>query len=452
MADTLRFEDNDGTILVNALTGNLKAEQDTWGTEVAQEVDPALTGQILPLPHGWVGEGWSMIGDTGAAASAIRSTFNDYESLRRLAYLYRTDPQHSNNVWWEWTVDGETDKRSFVHSMELSMPSGGFASPMMQNKQVRVGLSLVRHPYWEDIGSTQNAADATMLRFGEDKLFLSAGGTALGRISDMTVSAMSGRAYFGIKRSNDGATLAGYKPAWILDGNGNALTDTASQADTAGLNGATVMRCNFSTDATLVNRAEIALEDVSSADFLDMKGRYLILLRWRGTVASDEFHIRITQRFDAPTEQIIIGETFVTSDGANYAIAELGNANIPLDMTRETISAESCEKTHFTIYAARLSGTGDLRLDAVGFLPLEHHAICDNATGELRVKTSPNEQYSSVSFTGGTDDPLQVSPVSAVNWGVPQEGGDLVTFSAVTASTTVNMNINWIRRFGAFNG
>lgn len=400
------YYDSDSKI--DLLDGVLKL---TWGgyqpgvTAQHMRYDPRPYGPHHRFSHfGYVTETLSL-GGAGSPAE-LQAAADAIERCLEQARTYPGDILQVNGRWLEWMAEGEPEnvvnygsKRAFIYDghLGLTMPDGfkgGFLDTEMW-----ATLALVRHPFWEN--PTRESAFSSSLGWG-DVIDITAEkpdfGTAPSRISLLSLYGMmmGGSTYpdqvwLGLRPERTGFT--DFDPVWELeDGTIVDTDDTSSDADGTA-SGGDRLTTTFSTNADLIERVTIRLDQAHPAiDWTDFIGRYLVLGRFRTTVSAS-CGIKMLTGWN---DEASAGQEEVFFGPSDWQMIELGEVQIPSHPWREVLDGSAVRKWTISLYTERLSGSGSLYMDALYFIPAEHlltfKGLGDTTvSADIKLYTTPDD-------------------------------------------------------------
>jgi hypothetical protein len=172
------------------------------------------------------------------------------------------------------------------------------------------------------------------------------------------------------------------------------IVDTTSVAD-APSSGGSVARCTFATSTAMVARILIAVAPFSGAGStsVEYRGTYRIFLRARKGTGGD-----VVQARWATVGSGLVGPTVVI-DTTAYKLYDLGLFTLPLGsdpiVDGHSNTALAVESIELDIQAQRVSGTGNLDMDAIIAIPADEElSITDFGTaaaGQLPTFDGPND-------------------------------------------------------------
>jgi hypothetical protein len=385
-----------------------------------------------------------------------------FERLRR----WHENPILDESWWLEWNLDGESEKRTLLYpGTNINHIAGPGITPMGNHMaQMKLGIILERHPAWENVVSTQ-VSDAGMKVIGDalaGLLQVTNEGTLPARIESIV-----------FENSSAAGTIdkiwAGWRPYYkgflsfengldLVDGTSG--TDTSNTADANAVSGS-VKACSFSTSTALVERVKLRMSDVTLAGTEGWKGRYLVLLRYRGQHSSGhEYGVQLQYGWDGGsfTQN---DEIFLSTSDTSYHIAELGEVEWPPGEARNMVSTDILTAA-FKIYAERLSGSFGLYLDRLILIPAEHALKIEDASldfggnDDVIVYTFENDVMAGFARDAGTV--VQSVTVDANNWYLPvgETNGGLLCVAAVRTSNisnkddTLDVVVNYLPRWKSY--
>lgn len=185
---------------------------------------------------------------------------------------------------------------------------------------------------------------------------------------------------------------ANFQPVWDLK-DGSLGTDATTTAD-ANANSGTRITVSFATDATLVTRAFISMQQSLAvlANSVDQRGTFTLLMRARCSDATTTCRARvlyaITNSGTGLTNfQIYRGRQVITTvgTGADYQLWEMGKVTVPPYRIKNDMILD---RFSITVQAERIAGSGSLYLDCLVFIPTDEGATKCILDGGITSNTS----------------------------------------------------------------
>ena len=473
MADAMQLANVDASATLNLLDDDLQLVITDWTTQAAAEAEAAGIAELddyeLALPHEPVIEALTLVADVSGSSTKdnddLRALVISLQEMRRKAMEWRNDPLRAESIWWHWNIDGEADKRALVHRSEITLAEG-FLS-MLRGQSIEIGLTIVRHPYYEPITTPSSAtANSGSRSFGITATLAGVGDTPsripLTRVYSTTAG--TGRAWLGIKPY--GAGVSGFQPIWELeDAAGGTFGDDTTAGAVSGASGGDALTCTFSTEEDLVERVKIIYNDVSVSDATHNAGKFLVLLRYKAEGSGVGYHVRLNQAFNATSVVAPVSEVYIAGEASPiWRFAELGVITLPFGSGRDDApsAATSIAYSGVSLDVARINGSGgdDFIMDCLVMIPMAHHLYIDeiyiNITFDEGIAmTFENDENLALSVNDSPPSTInQPAPASFINWYVPPEGGLLVAAYEDSAAVVTNATaiVEWLPRWALFNG
>ena len=473
MADAMQLANVDASATLNLLDDDLQLVITDWTTQAAAEAEAAGIAELddyeLALPHEPVIEALTLVADVSGSSTKdnddLRALVISLQEMRRKAMEWRNDPLRAESIWWHWNIDGEADKRALVHRIEITLAEG-FLS-MLRGQSIEIGLTIVRHPYYEPITTPSSAtANSSSRSFGITATLAGVGDTPsripLTRVYSTTAG--TGRAWLGIKPY--GAGVSGFQAIWELeDAAGGTFGDDTTAGAVSGASGGDALTCTFSTEEDLVERVKIIYNDVSVSDATHNAGKFLVLLRYKAEGSGVGYHVRLNQAFNATSVVAPVSEVYIAGEASPiWRFAELGVITLPFGSGRDDApsAATSIAYSGVSLDVARINGSGgdDFIMDCLVMIPMAHHLYIDeiyiNITFDEGIAmTFENDENLALSVNDSPPSTInQPAPASFINWYVPPEGGLLVAAYEDSAAVVTNATaiVEWLPRWALFNG
>lgn len=159
---------------------------------------------------------------------------------------------------------------------------------------------------------------------------------------------------------------------FVLQGESMTVgTNTTLQPNDAAMSGSSnnYLRCTF-TSASLQQRA--TMSTFPAAAGVDVRGTYRVFLRYRKTVSGDSIQVRILGLGDSQT---VTNDTVTLPSGTDVRYVDLGLLSWPLgpDPVDDGYSRSALSVRGYSLQldAGRTSGSGNLDIDALLFVPAD---------------------------------------------------------------------------------
>lgn len=403
----------------NFLTGTLRPLLNTW------QIHP-------PDPQGRVIESFDLVGSdtTANIISAVDSLANLVEQAR----LFEADPFTQESVWYEYSADGETVKRAYVHSLVLTPVPRSIIGPILGHKAAYYSLVITRSQYNEDRTESTaiNASDLNCM--GGSYIMSAIAGDAPARISKLqlafgSVGAEITKVWAGIRPVGPG--VSSFNPIWELeDGRTGGDTALATDVDASPLSGSNNVVVVSTSATTFAERAAMAVEEAcADINFGHFTGKYRVLLRCK--LGSAGTHaVRMESGY-------VYGSSYAKSepkyvDWTSYRFVDLGLVNIPGMGFRNLFATEAPTRYHeISLWSKQVSGTPDLYMDTLVLIPAEHFVYLEE--NDLRdggdntiLYTLENGEHPAIRIDNSNSAGKANVIASPNNWQFPVAGGVLV--------------------------
>lgn len=424
MATTFRIEDDAASTIYDLTSsGNL---QIVLGSRRTNQAGPDRVIETMLL----VGR------DT---AANIRTDVATLEDVLQDAVSYHTDKYRDSSYWLRWVTDGESNKRSVIFNYELNAVSSGTNfTPDLTNERGLYELAITRHIAWEETTATIPVAGAQTVNCtgGTWDLTSTSGGRMNGRIARFYCLPSSSGMEFaqfwaGMRLTRRG--LSTFDPKYECE-DANNRVDAAVVADaTAG--GGSYVRVNFATDATLRPRLTFNVNE-GTRDIDDMIGSYRVLLRYKTSDGTTKTGVQLVSTFEQPSTSLSVplppgnyGSVIYPPANTTYSLIEIGVLEVaPFPVKMAEDNSLSIGGMRFSIFAERISGSGNLQLDLVILIPFEHYIAWDAGTVQYleAAEVITDEADRIQAFRNSLNVVDGVGEVSKNNWVYPREGGYFV--------------------------
>jgi hypothetical protein len=443
MAQQLRLENRAQTTTLDLLSGTFKMRPGGWRTATADQI-------LIKQPQGYGArqrsEGFRTEIETidliaKGTDAAIRTAFNSLDDFKEKARLYHDDTFEDESVFLAWQSEGETvGKRALIYSIDYRVEARGTMTPLLGEGAVRVRLAVERHGLWER-ATTLQLTSSNVGGWGSNLTFAPTEGTAPARVDLFRIddNASGGgpldRFWVGGRPTRKGTT--GLTTVWELE-SGTLGTDAAVESEVGaspfGSSTNNKVVVDFGTVTTNVKRVERNGGFLASHE--GMVGRWLILLRAKLSAGSSEVTLEMRSGLTGGSGRTIHRTQFFSD--TSWRLIEMGEVSMPpYGVKAETLLA-GVGSTVIEIFAARLSGSADLELDAIGWVPTEHFYYLEGAKVEqgqaFRVDLRVTDADQPLML--GTDGVEVNASMSSVMRDIylPVEGAEFVVFGERTTS------------------
>lgn len=439
MAITLQLYSTGPAGTIDLLTGTFKAIYPTWTPQYAGGLNPGL-----------IGEGPILLLGQDSAAN-LRSAAQNLEDALNTARLNATNSQHRQYTVMRYASDGGSTQQAFVVDGTVRVVTVGSATnPFADNSRLSLELTLSRTPYWEPTSATAISTNRLSC-FGGTLAFSSIAGTAPARLDEfefsMPIGYLAGavtQIWAGIRPALEGTS--NFDPILELE-DGIPGTDTAAQEPGDGTGSGTgYMRTTF-VDTSLVQRCYVSIFLSQGAiNFNHYVGEYVVLVRAR-TGATTEVGLQLRTGwansiadYQFPNEEILISDS-------NWKLYNMGYVRIPPYQLPTTMWTDELKYFTFAFWAERVSGSGNLDIDAICLIPYTHFFAAEDtyiwaaATDDrCTVRSTPFDvRYA---LNSRSDAPWASNPFSYNNWALPYDNSILVIAAQESASHVLTDEIN----------
>lgn len=454
MAKTLRIANKAQTDTYNFLTDNYRLEEKgdrfpfMYGRRTSQALyeDIPLFGQGDPI-------------------TVLNQDESTLDKMLLQAEDWHNDKLLKQSYWIEWHITGETGRRTLImpgsHIRQQLMPG---VNPMADQEEARrLVLRAYTYGLWESISSATVATQTVSAQASTAPTVISVSGTRPGRIAKMTLEIGTGGPYgtfwIGLRPRYD-STHTQFTPQWECI-SGVAGTDTSSQTATDAIGtGGRAYRTTFATDATLVQRWYIRIQDVIGSNYNHMRGRYHVLLRYRATTTNASvFGIQASEGYSKTAAYSELKEPiYVDTSDTSWRFAELGILTLPPGETRQ-VGGSAIGNAALGCNIERLSGSASFDSDVVMLIPADHSikisgANITNANEIIEFYTHEDDDIDCVMVdTGSPAQNLDAAPTNFYTPTHPSLGG-LLVLAAVrydgTSVSTDTVDITFDELYGRF--
>jgi hypothetical protein len=291
-------------------------------------------------------------------------------------------------------------------------------------------------PVWENVLKQSITPGAITAHGGS--ISYTVAGDAHARVASITNSAQSGRTYneiwMGAKGDRYGITAANFVPVWHLGFNGRVDADTTRELDSTALDGNKCVT-TFATVTTMITRVAASLSSLSIANPSDQRGKYIALLRAKTSDASLVVNVRIGQGFrdsDNPAgyhSMAFLPRYPISNAATAWHYYTLGTVKIP---AIDGFFEQSITSSALAIQAEKVSGTGNLEIDAIVLIPAEHsiHAILADSVYTnsipLILLSRPDKRNYAIAYESGAGIIWGSAPPDVSNWSLPTGSGVII--------------------------
>ena len=433
MTQSLYIQETAASALtVNLLTGALKLTTDGWSTLTSEE-------QV-----------WETFNCVSIAdAATLAGVLNDLDKLRERVRIYKADSTNSNPIWLIVRSEGDSGvRRALVYDIQYEIIGQYDRTPLLRatGNATFVTVTVLRHQYYEPAASAQHTQSGIGVVGGKWSIAISNDSSAQNRIEKLTVQAdgaspMS-RIWIGIREHNFGTT--GFVPLWEAEhGVPIGSTDTTEGAD-ATASGGNKDTISFATHPEMLNRFTITWDNVatangiSSGDYSDMMGNYLVLARMKVNAAGTKVRAQLRGGWAGFLGKESVFGTVYISGETNWKLFEMGRISFPTTGGRGGWYGTTSDlgDFQFVFFAQRDSVAGSLDVDCFILIPTDHLFYCDGASAssssDLTAYIYEDESQYAICENGATV--WGNIEFGFENWNVSPAGGILVA-AAQTATS-----------------
>ncbi len=385
----------------------------------------------------------------GTSYDDVATIEQSLADMMRMTANYWSDPDREVPVWLHSQLSGETnERRALVRAIAMAWLTEHYSQDMVSFKP-RLKAAIERFGGWEQTTeSTYKETSGISSTGGLNGLYdytaapaADVVGTLPSRLNYLITWANSASmsVFWAGIRSEEKHTLGSYDPVFTFAADFTPGTDAADVVDATAKDG-NRMNITFAT-ATWASRATNGGGAIGDGTSPGESGDHLILLRAKvdaGTVADVKLsfsNISVTENVTYTGVQRISATSWTI-----YPLDGLFN---------------NSDRPDLTMWARRVSGSGDLDIDCLIFIPVDSfflfaegtNVIGTNASAGLQIFTRPDgvEQAYSASLAE------RVSNVQMVGPGIPVGDGRMVICAArtdrvsvLTDTLTIKMN-HWPR-------
>lgn len=334
--------------------------------------------------------------------------------------LYATEP-----VYLRWAIDGESTKQSLIYEGALATINEQCAEPFISSDVSLVRMALVRHPFWEDT-SVSVAGASTVDSLGGTFSFNNVDGDVWARIAMVKLYGIAGsgplyRTWTGIREEMAGTNH--FEPVWELedgtedpDGTGSAAFVPDAAASGTGYVRITSPASSLTRYHTMT--VAMACSAGGHSDYEQQMGEYLVLCRCRVNSGTAGLQMRYGYSSGVmfPAEEVFVTNT-------SWRLLELGRVKWPPSDIDLGTPSSYMQWAAIDIYAEQVSGTSNLDLDALVFVPTHHFwkasgaNVLNTSTYSADIYTAPNDKHICLGLAASR--PRYSLEYSTDNWYLP---------------------------------
>lgn len=387
----------DGTNTVNLFDPGAGYFQLRLGGWTSRTADVAGAFEKRGYGEGWKWEDYTHVTETFelVCTGSVTNIMDSAMAIERM--LERARIWHNyklgSPVLLRTQTASETDARqAIIYYGSLRYAGGSSRTPVIEGSSsatvLFATLTLMRAPLWEAAVLGYEVYGALSQNGGKVSTAYGvtggAWGTVAGRIDSMsiTASAATERIWCGIRELGTGTT--DFDTVWELE-NGTIVDTTYTSL--AGVSGASpsgsTNNCWLNTynaaDTSFTKRGTITCYQQlgSSADWSDMAGLYLVLMRVKIPSGTNVvFELRYGGAGSDDDDFQVAGTVYHQGTSDTYwQLVEFGNINIPPGGGRTRLVGsldKICAATELQIWARRSAGTGNFYMDSLIMIPAQH--------------------------------------------------------------------------------
>lgn len=435
-----------------------------------EEYDFTLAASKVRLISGSLSDSTSEFGEpvelrfqtiTKGTNAEIRTALAQVERIFGRSGQFFSNLTTENSIWIYANSDGERIRRALVMSWQRVDTVQGQSDPLLDKSSTVISDWIItRKGYWEATldyifePNTVAWQAATALTSGACQAGTYSGtghiadtlstnldkGTAPGRIRRMYISIPTvyttkhfTKIWLGMKTVKTLDTAPNYfKPFDTFDNVYGATPTTydanvnVNTSDSDALNGNCCL-IDF-TNNTWLNRVSIPVPYAGTAAD-NMAGTYQVLFRMRANTASETFRVAMFQAWDKVDNSSSIAETYqdVFVDSNQWRLYEMGIIQVPPENFRNARRDVYSEffQLNIGVAAERITGSNDLLIDYLIWIPQEHAISLANVEGytgsAINVITDEEDITFGYSTVWTPTWEKFVHEISATNWTWPSD-------------------------------
>ena len=374
------------------------------------------------------------------------------DKLREVAWY--NDAAERYGVWLRAQLPDETEARQAL----ITQAGGEIGSPVLApplspgNALRQYHLALERIPFWEATSHITFNVDYVNCTGGQAYYVTTDPpgeiyGDVPARLASLSFKGRSGGGtlyefWLGFRTDRFGVR-GNFAPVWECE-DGSLDNDTTSVAD-ATAHGGYKAECTFDGSAAMLERATVAIEDVTT-NYADQRGSFIVLLRAKvdsGTTC----RVRLFDGFESTAALGVDAQwrsqQRVIVDSTSWLLHPLGTIDIP--PSGDCILSDSLRHFALMVKAERTAGSDSLHLDSLILIPQGEGAVYAGGGGvQYSVPGDPRP----IKIRHYADGPIaawayyQNMPIVTANvephkYGLPVGIGDLVLAGQGASSHTL---------------
>ena len=404
--------------------------EDTWSPVTAQTNDPITESVPFVL----------IAASDDDMAAQVREINRMIDDTRY--YLSSGASSSLHRVWWDWAMEGESAEHlsRLVYTIDVAFENGlWFECDGHYAQKIRGVLTLVVAGWWEALHDSASGAFNAITPICVLDDFAALGGDAPALMSRFVVTGMvhsaiytTAQMWLGWRTQRRHGDLDDFVFLWELE-DGTAATDTAAAIEAGGSPNDAANNCmetTFATDATLIRRARIRLDDVT-ANTTENLGQFLVLLRVKadfGTSCTVRVDYTLDEYNPFAAQRVLVTGTLLTVDATvatGWKTIDTGLiVNFPPGNPRALVFT-GYESYGFDIWASRVVGAGSLYIDALIMIPVDEYFVHHNpgdvgtATANFLAVGPDDGTGAFLLSTAAPGDIYDVTPPDITGAGVP---------------------------------
>lgn len=405
-----------------------------------------LGGYVL-IKDGWtigesLTESWEFVGR--GSAGSLRTELATLNALLQNAREWRDDPLRANPTWLEFQSDGEGEvRRRLILDGGREFLNRTGIDPLATNQLIALTVDLeFAYPWWEEQTETTVFNEAVSCNGGT--LTIPGGGDMDGRISrlilsDLVAASTLTQFWIGTRQAYDGSS--DLVATWFASlGLGGIDATTTADADCVS---GTRVTISFGTTTALDLRRRIVYGDIVGAgSTTHLRGRYLVLLRYKLPTSASAVALELRYGYDIDTLAIQDAVIITTSGSgmSNYGVIELGMVQFPPNIPRGTIT--DLQKCVIDLYAERITGSTSLYLAELILIPADHLIRITGANvgvsggAYTAIHTHEDEEVVSTGQVSG-DYPSASARPEPENWRLPYQPDSILVLVGARSATNL---------------
>lgn len=406
MAITFRLENNVATSTVDLTSGgNIQLLPASLERPLSYQTPGETITQTLSFKA------------TGTSKSNARSNVNAFIALLRSAKNWVEDVGQSDSIWLRMAADGERAVRMLVLDYDIvaTTPIPGIDPMQSLTTDIFFDLVLVLRNQREEAAYTSGTGGVSAGPGALGYLFnwSNLANTAPSRIKTILSSTLATgsitKMWIGLKQY----TGANFQYIWKIEDADAYANETTTPAEVIGSYGRAVSLTTFA-DAVMEHRVVLSCGGVYDAagvlgDVGSAKGEYVGLLRYQiSTGIGDATVLAKMGTAYISGGEVAYNEPRLLNDDGNWHFASLGVVRFPPRGNRyETDTFFEFDNVSVYLAAQRLSGTRNLYMDSITWIPYKHFLSLENvkldSSTDVYIVTHEDGQVEAFNFTTITE-------------------------------------------------